>query len=810
MSPTQVSVAADRPHGVSVDVGATTHALDGSASHASAWRGRNALRGHAPGFPLASFRPHPGARASLERRAGRLLRLVREKELYRSCGFVRLGDYVIEQLGISYRSAQEMMRVDEALEELPLVGEALEAGEISAGHARLLTRVAEAGSEVYWVGLARRTGVKALARVVAERRKQNGELAPDARLADDRTAGGASSAGSAQGANQDAGEEPDLQRLQLVVPAWIAGFWRDSIGLVRRLVGSHLPPGACFEMVLAEVADSVANGVDHTALAPERTAVNGGAGDGAGAEAADSSGGTAVSGHPGLRLVMDRNVGAAAEGHARPLAGEQPTGNAVAADDGTSRVVGQPDTGAPEAGSSVEAEPETEAGLVDEGDRDRVSRTEDTTRADSPATPHARAVDLELQALFAERQRQDALLGDHLRLVALDRGYRDHGCATLEEYASERFGLSHGSLYNLLALQRRLESLPALRRELLAGRLRTRQALLLGSVATCVTLDAWVRRAGRVTLRRLDDEVSYWRHLKESRPAVWELLEGGPLPEGIVLVPGQPPRLHAFACSVGLRSQPYAQGPTGCADLHGSAPTDGSMEEAGAPQSRVNGDLHTSASAGAECSATSKHASLTGESFLNALEQDEGTTPLPDRTCVIKLLVEPGVREMWESTLAHFRSTVRANLLEWEAFALVLREIWRVWDNKETRRQRRDNPTAERDGWRCTAPGCWSVGTGRLHEHHIVYRSRNGALTDPRNLTTLCSGHHLGLLHDGRFRCTGEAPDFLVWELGVERDREPFLVYSGEVRIGGAAAWSSSDLHGDTAERTRVVAHGRA
>jgi hypothetical protein len=26
---------------------------------------------------------------------------------------------------------------------------------------------------------------------------------------------------------------------------------------VRRLVGSHLPPGACFEMVLAEVADSV-------------------------------------------------------------------------------------------------------------------------------------------------------------------------------------------------------------------------------------------------------------------------------------------------------------------------------------------------------------------------------------------------------------------------------------------------------------------------------------------------------------------------------------------------------------------------
>jgi len=99
------------------------------------------------------------------------------------------------------------------------------------------------------------------------------------------------------------------------------------------------------------------------------------------------------------------------------------------------------------------------------------------------------------------------------------------------------------------------------------------------------------------------------------------------------------------------------------------------------------------------------------EAFLRVLEEDEGTTPLPSRLTVIRLWVEPGVREIWEATVAHLRSTVRPDLKEWEALGIVLREFWLAWDTVETRRQRRENPILERDGWRCTAPGCRSVGT---------------------------------------------------------------------------------------------------
>jgi hypothetical protein len=177
---------------------------------------------------------------------------------------------------------------------------------------------------------------------------------------------------------------------------------------------------------------------------------------------------------------------------------------------------------------------------------------------------------------------------------------------------------------------------------------------------------------------------------------------------------------------------------------------------------------------------------ISAASFLRALDEDEAATPLPQRLCEIRLFVEPQVAGMWRDTVRKTRSTVHEGLAEWEVLAIVLREFLLVWDNSETRRQRRENPTLERDGWRCTAPGCRSTGTGRLQEHHVVFRSHGGPETDPRNLTTLCNAHH-AMLHEGLIRCSGEAPGGLTWEMGVQEGREPFLVYLGETRIGGTA-----------------------
>jgi len=72
----------------------------------------------------------------------------------------------------------------------------------------------------------------------------------------------------------------------------------------------------------------------------------------------------------------------------------------------------------------------------------------------------------------------------------------------------------------------------------------------------------------------------------------------------------------------------------------------------------------------------------------------------------------------------------------------------------------------ERDGWRCTAPGCTSQRN--LHVHHVVFRSAGGGDEDA-NLTTLCAFHHQRGVHAGVIRVSGPAPGGLVFELPLGR-----------------------------------------
>lgn len=366
---------------------------------------------------------------------------------------------------------------------------------------------------------------------------------------------------------------------------------------------------------------------------------------------------------------------------------------------------------------------------------------------------------------MTHRQRGESALADHLACIRADRGYLVAGHRSLEEYAGRRLGLSQRQMYYLLALHRTLERLAALRRAFLAGRLTVRQALLVGRVASRETAEPWIRRAETITLRRLEDEVEYWELLRDERPEVWERLRGGPLPEGIVLVPGHDPRLRESR-------------------LHGSAPSPapGQVAEAG------NGQVQD----GGGGSETDLHMSAHGEpvdarAFLAALQASETRTPLPRRMGTLRLRVDAELRAQWRSLVSRLRAACDGPLEEWEALALALRRFWQVWDNTETRRQRRENPTLERDGWRCTAPGCRSVGSGRLHEHHIVFRSAGGALSDPANLTTLCTAHHERLLHQGLIRCRGTAPDNLRWELGITDELPAFLIFDSDRRIEGSA-----------------------
>lgn len=701
-------------------------------------------------------RPAVQTLPSVERSLGCALRGLRDHQLFLQLGFARLGDYVAERLGMSLRTAQELIRVAEALSRLPRTATAYEAGEISSGHVRVVCRVATPESEEIWLVRARRMDVRALARCAAGHIEQESPASADV-----------------TGPLSD--NEPALAPLRISAPVWLIRWWRDTVTLAQRLVGSAIPSGAALELIVAESVDS-----------------------GRGLADPDQPG--SFSAAAGGRCIGTRE-----------------------APDVTS--LGQPSPASPPSSGALQVESGAaprSAGLL-HGEYAAAGRPADAATSAGPV-PDARVLDARLKALATARQRAEASIADRLACARVARSFLLEGCGSMEHYALRRFGLSPRRMYYLLSLHRTLERLPELRRAYLGGSLTLRQTLLLGRVASRRTAPAWIRRAASITLRRLEDEVNYWELIRDERPEVWEKLAGGPLPEGIALVPGHAPRLHRSAC--GKKDLDHGDSPRPIQSGNRQWPAcggDATSQDPSLPQDRAC-DLHGTACGGdtvaEECSrpevwtcnlhgparggnadercksmrsdetsglrGSPREVPIDARTFLAALAASEADVPLPARMGVLRMRVEPGVLTMWRDVVSRLRADCDGPLEEWEALALLIRRFQQVWDNKETRRQRREHPTMERDGWRCTAPGCTAIGTGKLHEHHIIFRSHGGAETDPANVTSLCTTHHEHLLHKGTFRCRGEAPDGLTWELGVKREADPFLVYRGDVLAGGA------------------------
>jgi hypothetical protein len=117
-----------------------------------------------------------------------------------------------------------------------------------------------------------------------------------------------------------------------------------------------------------------------------------------------------------------------------------------------------------------------------------------------------------------------------------------------------------------------------------------------------------------------------------------------------------------------------------------------------------------------------------------------------------------------------------------DALEAMLDHALAAWQPETpTARQKREWRVYERDGWRCTAPGCASHRN--LQQHHVVFRSRGGS-NEAGNLTTLCAWHHLRGVHGRVIRCTGTAPGALRFELGLRDGAAPLAAYaSGDVLV---------------------------
>ena len=664
-----------------------------------------------------------GAKAGVhERKLGRALLLLRDAQLYRALGYVRLGDYLLERLGVSLRTAQELMRTSEALAALPVVAAAFERGEITSAHVRLLTRVATAVDEEMWVARARRRSVRQLARDVAVARREAEGL-----VKGDGSSGFTDTALAARMIDPD----PVLFRFKVRSPAWIAAMWREVRVRVRRLAGGMLPAGACLEALLAESP-------------------------------------------PGGR---QRPEGHGDELHACACeGGDGPEVPANGSEDGAPRVAAPEDSKSVALDGRLDADSAVSNTLAGRLSPDPSSSVE-TSRSEEP--PDAREVDRELRTLVAARQADEARLADALADRRKWRAHVSAGYASLEAFALERYGVAPRRLYYMLALHRDLSRLPVLRLAFVGGQVRLRQALLVARVSTTATAEAWIRRAESVTLRRLEDEADFWMHLRDTRYEVWRLLKGRPLPDGIVLEPGKEPRLHASARAAGSTAFGTTNGKEideARDDLHASARPGSPMRVAGAATGEP----------GTPPRASDFAETVTAEALLAALEADEGLTPLPERMCDIEMYVEPEIFEMWNAKVAELRASIRPELQEWEVLALLMHHFVTTWDNKETRRQARENPILERGGWRCAAPGCRSVGSGNLQTHHVKFKSAGGEADDPSNETGICVGHHLDQIHRGLVRCTGRAPDDLIWEMGLvpgHPERGAFQVFAGDVLL---------------------------
>jgi cytochrome c553 len=138
--------------------------------------------------------------------------------------------------------------------------------------------------------------------------------------------------------------------------------------------------------------------------------------------------------------------------------------------------------------------------------------------------------------------------------------------------------------------------------------------------------------------------------------------------------------------------------------------------------------------------------------------------PLKKKTLV--LVLEGDMLNVWEQTREACERLAGKTLTDMEVFDLMCAEVLCTYATTPPFDPEKDDDggfvrsIAERDGWRCTRPGCRARTA--LQGDHIKARSQGGSDKD-WNKTTLCAAcHHAKTT--GILKVSGRAPDGLTWE----------------------------------------------
>jgi hypothetical protein len=156
------------------------------------------------------------------------------------------------------------------------------------------------------------------------------------------------------------------------------------------------------------------------------------------------------------------------------------------------------------------------------------------------------------------------------------------------------------------------------------------------------------------------------------------------------------------------------------------------------------------------------------ESMSNRQLEQEVKREQPPTTKKTLVFVLEGDRvEAWEQAREAVERLAGKTLSDIEAFDLLCAEALCTYattpafgDAEEADGGGYVRKVAERDGWKCTRPGC--SNRSALTANHIIPRARGGP-DEAWNLHTVCAVCHAAIT-EGRLKVNGRAPDRLTWE----------------------------------------------
>jgi len=416
-------------------------------------------------------------------------------------------------------------------------------------------------------------------------------------------------------------------------------------------------------------------------------------------------------------------------------------------------------------------------------------------------------LDAHLRQLARQLAERDLKLGELALDFVAQNGWGRLGHASIFQYLRERLRISHASFKAHMALARQTLTLPEVAAALEAGVIGFEAARLVCRVAERRTVQAWLERATRRTVKHLREEVECVESIarangerqrgpeppdEETVAAYFELQSA--------MLDGRVARAIANdgACHYVVRGQmsaesPGADGGQMSVESPGADGGQMSVDALGADGGQVSVDppgegggqmaAESPGADGGQMSADTQredggrmsvdtHGEGEGQMSAESPSPDEGQMsvnpkPAPDEELrpgaglvTVRLHLPEDLVRYWRIVEAMFRRSALPGTFE----SFLVAAFWNAWLVEDT-----DDPHGkvayqhiyQRDRYRCTSPVCSRTD---VTPHHLTFRSRGGSEED-ENLSSVCVVCHLDLVHGGRI--IAEPPASRVrWTIG--------------------------------------------